>query len=257
VVACSAAAASTLRPLSRRQPAPTVIYNGCEAGRPGLCEPERTEKRGQLGIAPGQFVLIMVGQITPRKGQLPMIRAFSRVRKSLPNAVLLLCGAPLFNDDHRYLADLHTEADRLGVSGSVRFLGQRSDAVEIIAAADLCIVNSTREPFGLTIVEAMTVGTPVIATDCGGPAEIIRHGADGEIIPVGDENSLVRAVLRLAADPAQRSHYAAAGAEKVGQQFSRAQYIRQWCAVYEEISLASVQFARRRVRLEARGEAPQ
>lgn len=243
VVACSAAAANTLRPISRRQPQPTVIYNGCNVDRTKPDQPERAQKRAEIDVALGQFVIAKVGQITPRKGQLELIQAFSRVKTHIPHAVLVLCGSPLFDHDRGYLDRLHQETERLALNRSVRFLGHRKDAVDIVGAADLCILNSSREPFALTIVEAMAIGTPVIATDCGGPSEAIRHGIDGEIVPLGDPDALVRTIVRLAADPALRQKYATTGELSVKQRFSREQYIRRWCTVYEETDIASRQLA--------------
>jgi glycosyltransferase involved in cell wall biosynthesis len=243
IVACSAAAANTLRPLSRSQPQPTVIYNGCKVDRTRPEEPERAQKRAEIGVAREQFVIASVGQITPRKGQLELIQAFSRVRTHIPHAVLALCGSPLFDHDRSYLERLYEETDRLALNRSVQFLGHREDAVEIVGASDLCILNSNKEPFALTIIEAMAIGTPVVATDCGGPSEAVRHGIDGEIVPVGDPGALVRTIVRLAADPALRAKYAAAGELSVKQRFSREQYIRRWCTVYEETHNASRQFA--------------
>lgn len=235
VVACSAAAANTLGPVIKRQAKPTVIYNCCNVARSKLSESRRQETRAEIGAPPGQFVIAIVGQLTRRKGQLEMIRAFAQVRTYIPDAVLVLCGAPLFNNDRKYLETLHQETDRLGLARHVRFLGHRNDAAEVIGAADLYILNSRREPFALTIIEAMAVGTPVVATDCGGPSEAIRHEVDGEIVAVGDENALVKTIVRLAADPVTRRRYAASSALRVKEKFSRERYIRKWCAVYEEI----------------------
>jgi len=115
VVACSAAAANTLRPISRRQPQPTVIYNGCNVDRTKPDQPERAQKRAEIDVALGQFVIAKVGQITPRKGQLELIQAFSRVKTHIPHAVLVLCGSPLFDHDRGYLDRLHQETERLAL----------------------------------------------------------------------------------------------------------------------------------------------
>ena len=234
-VACSRAAADTLTPLTRRQRRATVIYNGCEADREVPDDEWCAQKRRQLNLSPEDFVAATVAQITPRKRQLETIRAFARARSQAPNAQLIVCGAPLFNDDKLYLQRLVAEVKGIGLEHCVHFTGYREDAIEIIAAADLCILNSSKEPFALTIVEAMMCGTPVVASDCGGPREIIRHGINGEIVPVNDNGGLERAIARLAADAALRRRYAGAAALWARDRFSREGYILNWCALYEDV----------------------
>jgi glycosyltransferase involved in cell wall biosynthesis len=235
LVACSRAAADTLTPLIRGQRCASVIYNGCEADREVPDDQWRAQRRWQLNLSPEDFVVVTVAQITPRKRQLETIRAFARARVHAPNARLIVCGAPLFNDDTFYLQRLVAEVRDLGLEHCVHFTGYREDAVEIIAASDLCILNSSKEPFALTIVEAMICGTPVIASDCGGPKEIIHHGINGEIVPVNDNGELERAIVRLAADAALRKRYAGAAALWARDRFSREGYILNWCALYEEV----------------------
>lgn len=235
VVGCSSAAAQTLRPLRQTSVGPTVIHNGCESHRSVFDTAAREAKRAELGLTPSEFAIGIVGQITPRKGQLELIRAFSAVQAQIPNAVLLICGAPLFNKDEQYLSLLRREAERLHADGRIRFLGQRRDALEVVGAMDLSVLNSKREPFALTLIEAMMMGTPVISTACGGPTEMIEHGVQGEIVPVGDRDALVEAIVRLATEKELRRRYAAAARAMAIEKYSKEKYIAAWCSFYEEI----------------------
>lgn len=235
VVGCSAAAARTLRPVLRKKAGPRIIYNGCEVTHRQFDQAARNAKRTELELALSDFVIGIVGQVTPRKGQLELIRAFAEVRKQIPEAVLIICGAPLFNRDGDYLKLMVREAERQALGRNIRFLGQRKDAAEIIGAADLSVLNSRREPFALTLLEAMMMGTPVISTACGGPIEMIEHGVHGEIVPAGDQEALVEAIVRLARNDALRHRYSAAARVMAEERYSREQYIDRWCSFYDEI----------------------
>src|SRR6185312_3865791 len=164
----------------------------------------RTLKRVELGVENSECVVGIVGQITPRKGQLELLRAFANVLKELPKAVLLIVGAPLFNRDQDYAEQLVEAARRLGIDGRVRMLGARSDVSSLIQAFDLLIINSSVEPFGLVAVEAMACGTPVIATRTGGLAEIIEHERTAWLIPPRDERALATAIITLTNRPLLR-----------------------------------------------------
>ena len=235
IVACSRAAAYTLRPFTTRGTPVTVIHNGIDVARFRRNPDTRIVKRKELGIGMESFVIGIVGQVTPRKGQLGLIRAFADLRSAVPDAVLLIVGAPLFNKDHDYLETLEGEVSALQFEQNIRFLGQRSDIAALMQALDLFVLNSDVEPFALVLIEAMTSGTACIATDCGGPAEIIHHGVDGEIVAVGDHQALVRAMTRLARNPSLREQYGNAASRNVTQKFSKNQYIAEWCSLYREI----------------------
>jgi glycosyltransferase involved in cell wall biosynthesis len=239
VVGCSAAAARSLRPLRRNGIEPTVIHNGIELACGRFNEESRNHKREELGLSPAECAIGIVGQLTPRKGHLELIRAFVDVRARLPHSVLIICGRPIFNRDEEYLARLHREVKRLGLVNCVRFLGQRADAPEVIGALDVFVLNSKKEPFALTLIEAMAMGTAVVATNCGGPTEIIRHNVDGEIVEVGDQRALVSAIVRLGRDPDLRQRYCAAAEERVRREHSREKYLARWVKLYREVLRSS------------------
>ncbi|WP_158748945.1 glycosyltransferase [Acidobacterium sp. S8] len=238
IVACSKAAAYTLRPFTSRGRHVVVIHNGIDMTRFHRSPELRDEKRKELVIVPKSFVIGMVGQVSPRKGQLGLIRAFADVRSTVPEAVLLIIGASLFNKDHEYLQRLEQEVAKLQLGKSVRFLGQRSDVPALIQTMDLFVLNSEVEPFALVLIEAMMLGKAVIATDCGGPAEIVHHRVDGEILPVGDHKALVNTMIRLAMDPSLRERYGEVAIRNVKHIFSKERYIAQWCSQYRKVTSA-------------------
>jgi glycosyltransferase involved in cell wall biosynthesis len=145
------------------------------------------EVRRELGLG-DEFVATVLGQITPPKGQEEAIRAVAMVRERHPKVRLLLVGSTKFMrsatryDDRAYLAGLHQLVVERGLQDCVVFAGERENVPEILAASDALLVPSWEEPFGRSVVEGMAMSVPVLATNVGGPAEIITHGRDGLLL---------------------------------------------------------------------------
>lgn len=202
-------------------------------------ETARNAVREELGLDRDEFVLGIIGQLTPRKGQLELIQAFSQA--DLSHATLLVVGAPLFNRDAEYAERLPQEAMARSVAGRVRLLGARSDISRIMRALDLLVVNSAAEPFGLVILEAMACGTPVLATAVDGIPEIVEHGRNGWLVTKGEGRSLAQALTHLRHNPELRAQLATAGREYVTAKFSFDRYLteleRFYTTVYESAEL--------------------
>jgi len=103
----------------------------------------------------------------------------------------------------------------------------------LMQAMDLLVLNSVTEPFALVLLEAMRIGKAVLATDCGGPREIIEHGISGEIVPVGDLAALSGAMMRMEGDSALRSRYGMAAERIVRQSYTRERYVELWSRQYD------------------------
>ena len=188
-----------LRWFPRRVPV-TKIHNAVDPERFQPDLENRQELRRALGIKESQLLVGTVGQLTPRKGQLEVIEAFTEVAREIPDAVLLIVGQPIFNQDAEYAASLVRAANVSNVPDQIRLLGPREDVPALMRAFDLLVVNSRSEPFGLTIVEAMLSGTPVLAAAVDGIPEIVRHGESGWLIDGRDHRSLAEAMLTLLRD---------------------------------------------------------
>ncbi len=115
------------------------------------------------------------------------------------------------------LPALEAKARELGIDGRVRFLGAqpRQRVVELFRAADATILSSSWENFPHTVVEALAVGTPVLAMEAGGVAEVVHDGVNGLLVPAGDTDALASAVRRYFADEALRERLRARAAESV------------------------------------------
>ncbi len=154
----------------------------------------------------------MVGRLAPWKGQHVFLDAFAEAFRKGPERSVIV-GAPLFGED-AYQARLRRSVEVLGLDGRVVFTGFSEDVWSVLADLDVLVHASViPEPFGQVIVEAMAAGLPIIATNAGGPAEIIRDGVDGLLYPPGDSAALAARLRTLAGDAALRARLGAAARE--------------------------------------------
>lgn len=218
----------------------TVILNAIDLKNFSAAGNDREEIRKGLLLENGDFAIGIVGQLTPRKGQMELLEAFEKLLRKVPRAVLVIAGAAIFNRDGEYEELLRSIALRLGISHRVRMLGARQDVPEVMRALDLLVVNSRREPFGLVACEAMAVGTPVLATACDGLPEIIDHRRNGWLVPFGDQQALVDALSFLAERPEVRSELAGVAREDVAKRFALERYMNELQAFYRTLHSAEI-----------------
>jgi len=169
--------------------------------------PPREELRRSFGIEGP--ALAFAGRLTAQKS---LGVAFAALAAN-DGVALLVAG----DGDER--AALERQAAELGLEGRIRFLGPqpRERVVELFRAADAAILSSTWENFPHTVVEALAVGTPVLATAAGGVAEVVRDGENGLLVAVGDADGLADAVRRYFADAGLRERLRAAAASSVAE----------------------------------------
>lgn len=211
----------------------SVILNGIDLERFGPGSIGRKAIRQGLGLNGATPVLGIVGQLTPRKGQLELLHAFARSLEEIPQAVLLIVGAPLFNRDHEYEQQLQRASESLGIANRVLMLGARDDIAGIMQALDLLVINSSAEPFGLVALEAMACGTPVLAAATGGLAEIVDHDKNGWLVAPENEQMLVDAIACLGTQPTLRARLAEAGRQTVTSHFSADRYLQEIETFYQ------------------------
>ena len=156
---------------------------------------------------PDAPLLITICRLFPEKGPAAIIEAVARLRDELPAIQLLIIGADV--PGCNYSEDLRRLAADLGVSDNVRLLGRRDDIEELLAAADVFVMPSHDEPFGLVFCEAMAMGKPVVALDDGGTVEIVEHGRTGLLSAYGDLDALTANLRALLLDPARRAEMGA------------------------------------------------
>ena len=131
---------------------------------------------------------------------------------------------------------LHERARALGIESRVRWIGESFDVPALLASGHVFASASLSETFGIAALEAMAVGLPVVTCDNGGVSELVEDGVSGNIVRATEDPSaaegLAVALMALAADPARRAAYGAAGAERARQRFSPAAMARRTTALY-------------------------
>lgn len=190
VVVPSRAAADAFVRAGGRADLVDVVPNGISL------EAVEGQDRAALGLPQGPLIGVF-SRLAPWKGQHVVLEAL----QNIPDLQCILVGSALFGED-AYAQRLQTLVAEAGLSDRVRFLGQRSDVPVLMKAVDVVVHPSVDpEPFGLTLVEAMLAGTPVLATDAGASAEILDGGAAGTLVPPGDAGALASALRAFLAAP--------------------------------------------------------
>lgn len=225
-----------LRLFPRRVPV-TTIYNAVDLERFQPNNESRQETRRALGIGDNQLLIGTVGQITPRKGQKELIAAFAEMAPEIPDAVLMIVGEPIFNRDEEYAAAIKTAAGSSAARERIQFIGAREDVPALMRAFDVLVVNSSAEPFGLIVTEAMASGTPVLATAVDGIPEIVCHGESGWLVNSRDHDSLVEGILTLLCDPFLRRSLGQKGRQVTLDRFSNQRFLKETQSFYRSLAL--------------------
>jgi glycosyltransferase involved in cell wall biosynthesis len=200
--------------------------------------------RTEYGWPQDAPVVTIPGRLQSWKGQDVFLRAAARVADAIPQARFVVLGGALYGWDQEFAARLPRLAASLGIAGRVAFTGHRDDALAVVAGSDIVAHCSTSpEPFGMVVIEAMALGRPVIASNTGGPPEIIDDGETGLLIPPGQPGPLAEAIVGLLRDDRRRRAIAEAGREVARQQFSAETMTRTLAAVYQRASVAARQRA--------------
>ncbi len=167
--------------------------------------PDALERPADMPVD-GAPVFLAIGRLAPVKDFATLLRAFRHVVEVRPAHLIILGAGP----EHGRLLAL---AEELGLGDRFRLLGIVPEPFEYLRHATALIVSSLSEGFGNTVVEAMACGTPVVATRCGGPEELLRDGALGRLVPVGDAAALGEAMLAMLEAPAEPALLKRAAAE--------------------------------------------
>ena len=157
-----------------------------------------------------------------------VVRIFARVAATM-NARLVLVG------DGPDSGAAFDEAQSLGVSDRVQFLGLVDDVLPILAAADLLLLPSETESFGLAALEAMASGIPVVGSNTGGLPEVVEHGVTGMLAPVGDVQTMADYALRVLRNSEVFTSLCTAARNRAERLFDCSRIIPQYESVYQRV----------------------
>ena len=216
--------------LARRETPATrlrVVLNGV---RDPFTQPiqNRPRTRTRLRLADDVPLIVCLARLEPEKGLDTLIDAMEIVAKSLPAARCLIAG------EGSLVGCLNARLTRLTEPGSVRLLGFVENPLSLLAAADLCVLPSVAEPFGLSLIEAMALGVPIVSTRAGGPMEIVQDGKTGLLSPPGDAQSLASNVLSILGNEARRKTMGKAARADFLARFTARRMAAQMIDVYRE-----------------------
>lgn len=193
-----------------------VIYNGVDLGYWTAPAPEaRRGLRAALGIADEDFVIGLSAVLRPEKNPVQLVEAIAMLRRrGIPARALMIGDGPL-------RADVEARAQGLGLAKDVLISGFQQDVRPFLAACDAAVLTSFTEAFSLAAIEAMALGLPVVHSEVGGAAEMIRPGRNGFLFPAGDTAALADRLSKLAVR-STRERMGARAREAVEAHFSEA-----------------------------------
>jgi len=202
-----------------------VIYNFIDPAKgqnttPGVCRREKYAPRGEK-------VLMHASNFRPVKRVSDVVRIFAKAREQMPCKLLLVGEGP----ERLFIQQLVKE---LKLRDDVLFLGEVDYIEQILRCADLFLLPSEQESFGLVALEAMNCGVPVIAAHTGGLPEVIVHDETGFLFPVGEINAMAQAAIDLLRDGQKHRRFAGAARQRA-RQFAIDSIMPEWEGYYQEI----------------------
>ncbi len=207
-------------------PPVSLVYNGVDLDRYDHQEPCCT-LREEYDMPDDAPIVGVVARLEPEKGHPTLLEAWPAVLARVPEARLLVVGE---GSRHEALAE---QARALGIDGRVVFTGRRDDVPAVTAALDVAVLPSYREAQGLSILEAMALSRPVVATNVGGIPEMIVDGLTGLLVPPHDAAALGAAIARLLLDHPLADTLARAAHDLVHERFCVEMMVRAVESIYD------------------------
>jgi len=200
---------------------------------PNFIDPSRYEKaRSHPGALrwsqEGEKVLVHISNFRPVKRVFDVVEIFHQVRRKMPARLLLIGDGPDRPKIEQHCRDC-------GICDSITFIGNLPLVEEVLVGADLFLLPSETESFGLAALEALACEVPVIATEVGGLPEVVREGENGFLLPVGDIDGMAAAALTLLEDDEMRLRFGKAGRRWAVERFDEASVVRQYRRIYHRV----------------------
>jgi len=205
-----------------------IIYNGINT------DVFRSERSGlnlmrkELNLKENSKMIGIVARLEPVKDHLTLLNAFKIVTEKIPGSILLIVG------DGSQRIILKQKVAELKLNQNILFLGSRGDIPNILSALDVFVLSSENEGLSLSLLEAMAMGKPVVATNAGGNPEIVTDGITGMLVPQKNPQKMAEAIVKILKNQDIGRKMGEAGRKRVEEKFSLDRMVREYEALYEE-----------------------
>jgi glycosyltransferase involved in cell wall biosynthesis len=207
-----------------------VIYNGVDI-RKFTPAASGDEARKKLGLSGSDIVIGTVGRLSSEKGLECLILAAQNLVKAHSGTKFLVIG----DGNEKYRCFLQDKIKRLNLGPNFIFTGFREDVPEVLRCADIFCLPSLTEGFNRALLEAMACGLPVVATSAGGNVEIVRDGISGFLVPPGNPDMLVSAIVKLIQNKERAGNMGIEGRRIVEKKFSIEQNVEKTEKLYLDL----------------------
>jgi len=207
-----------------------TVHSGIDLNRfEGIEKADGDAVRAELGLGPATPVVGCVAHFAWHKGLEYLVDAVPLAAKTIPEARFVIVGAGKLEEE------IKARAAQNGASERIVFAGFRSDVPQCLAAFDVFVMPSVMEGLCTSILDALAMRKPVVASEVGGIPEIIEHETTGLLAPPRDAEALAKALVRMLREPDLAQRLAAAGREKVEKRFSVDSMVEGSIRVYERL----------------------
>jgi len=177
----------------------------------------------------GERILVHISNFRPVKRVLDVIATFQKVQEKVPSRLILVGDGPERGKVEQYCREHH-------ICGSITFIGSFPLVEEVLVGADLFLLPSESESFGLSALEAMGCEVPVIASRAGGLPEVVADGETGYLCPVGDVEGMAAAALRLLTDDELHRQFGRAGRRRAVEEFGQDTVVQRYRSIYQRLT---------------------
>jgi len=213
-----------------------LVHSGVDLQRfnPGAIDREKI--RRELGLAKKSIAIGIVGRLQKSKGYVEFLQMAARLQAECPECVFWMVGEATRGE--AYEADQILQLRKqLGLERRVHHLGFRKDIPQLLSAMDIFVFPTHAEAFGLVLIEAMAMQTPVVSSNCDGVLDIVEPDRTGFLVPPRNVDALVNTVRQLIENEERRLEMGRLGRRRVEQFFSKTKMVQEICKIYHQCKI--------------------
>jgi glycosyltransferase involved in cell wall biosynthesis len=206
-----------------------TIPNGVDLAEYAPARHPRVVARERFAVAADELALGVIAHLSPVKGHADLLQAMAVVAARQPRVKLFLVGDGVLRQP------LEAQARSLGLAGRVLFTGSRDDVADVLAMLDVMVLPSHTEGMSNTLLEAMAMERPVVATAVGGNLDLLEDGVTGLLVPPHDPEALAAAILRLLGAPDEARRLGQAARRRAEAEFGLDRMVARYEALYRDL----------------------